>query len=321
MRISPHGALLAGLLLTAACSDRAREGVIRVGHFPNVTHAPAVVAHDRTRSGQGWFEARTGRQVEWFVYQAGPSAMEALIVGSIDLAYVGPGPALNAYLRSDGKDVRIVAGAVRGGSALVVKRGSGLRSAADFKQRRIATPQLGNTQDIACRAWLQRGGLQVTALGGDVAVVPTQNPDQLGVFRRGEVDAVWTVEPWVSRLVREADGEVLVDEREAVTTVLVASARFLAKHRDDVARFVRAHEELIAWLDHSRDEAIARTREELSRETARPIDAVLLADCWQRMRFSAEVEPAVLVALAEDAVRTGMLKQAADLGRLVERLP
>jgi sulfonate transport system substrate-binding protein len=320
MHTSRTGVWVALVLSTGTgCRDsHARDGILRVGHFPNVTHAPAVVAHDLSRTGQGWFEPRTDKKVEWFVYNAGPSAMEALVAGSIDLAYIGPGPVLNLYLRAEGREVRVVAGATRGGSALVVKRGSSLRTPADFRNKRIATPQLGNTQDIACRAWLTAGGLKITQDGGDAAVVPTQNPDQLGVFQRGEVDAVWTVEPWVSRLEREADGEVLVDERQALTTVLVASERYLERHRETVAAFVKAHEELIGWLEREKDEALQRTREELMRETGRPIDKGLLAHCWQRMTFATAAEPAAFADLAEAAVRTGMLKKTGDLGRLVE---
>ena len=124
----------------------------------------------------------------------------------------------------------IVAGAVNGGSALVVQADAGLPKPADFRGKRIATPQFGNTQDVAARAWLVGGGLRITQTGGDAQVLPTANPDQLALFQRKQLDAVWTVEPWVSRLELEAGGKILVEEKDAITTVLVSSAKFLAEN-------------------------------------------------------------------------------------------
>ncbi len=160
----------------------------------------ALVAHNLSRQGKGWFEERLGKDVtiEWYVYNAGPSAMEAIFAGSIDLTYVGPNPAINAYSKSAGEEVRIVAGAAYGGAALVVQPELAGKTAADFKGKTIATPQLGNTQDVAARAWLAAGGLSITQTGGDASVVPTANPDQLPLFQQKQLDAVWTVEPWVS---------------------------------------------------------------------------------------------------------------------------
>jgi len=192
----------------------AEKTVIRVGHFPNLTHAQGVIGHGLSRSGKGWFEQRLGTNVEiqWFVYNAGPSAMEAIFTKSLDLTYVGPNPAINAHLKSNGEEVRIVAGACSGGAALVVQPDGRIKTDADFKKRKIGTPQLGNTQDVAARAWLISKGIKVTMTGGDAQVIPTANPDQLDLFLRGNLDAVWTVEPWVTRLEREAKGKVYLEE-------------------------------------------------------------------------------------------------------------
>src|SRR5262249_25169270 len=146
-------ALLALATLLGACGEGARDPsrpVVRVGHFPNVTHAHGLVGHAATRAGRGWFEARLGpnARVEWFTYNPGPSAMEALLSGAIDFTYVGPSPALNAYIRSAGQDVRVVAGATQGGAALVVQGDGRIAKPADFRGKTVATPQLGNTQDV-----------------------------------------------------------------------------------------------------------------------------------------------------------------------------
>ena len=211
---------LSALMAVSVCA----ETKIRVGHFPNITHAQGVIAHALSRQGKGWFEQRLGpdTKIEWFVYNAGPSAMEAIFAKSIDLTYVGSGPALNAYTKSNGQEIRLIAGAANGGSGLVVQPDQNLKAAADFRGKKIATPQLGNTQDISCRAWLSEGGLKITQLGGDAQVLPTQNPDQLGLFRGKKVDAVWTVEPWLSRLEQEASGKVnAMDQVIGIMLVIV----------------------------------------------------------------------------------------------------
>jgi NitT/TauT family transport system substrate-binding protein len=297
--------------------------VIRVGHFPNVTHAHALVAHNLSRErkaggGEGWFEQRLGVEVEWHVYNAGPSAMEALLGGAVDLAYVGPNPAINAHLRTKGRDLRVIAGATLGGSALVVRPDRGLRTGADFRGKRIATPQLGNTQDVACRAWLMDHGLRVHQTGGEVLVVPTANPEQLPLFVRGDVDAAWTVEPWVSRLELEANGQVLLAEPDAVTTVLVTSVRFLTEHPERVRAFVAAHRELTDWLGQDPGRAMARVGDELREETRRGIRKELLEHAWPRMRFVSTVEPAALAALVAAAQRVGFVQGTGDVGALVE---
>ncbi|HYR57503.1 MAG TPA: ABC transporter substrate-binding protein, partial [Chthoniobacteraceae bacterium] len=187
--------LLAPIAAALVSLSAARAQVaIRLGYFPNITHAQALVASQLSRQGKGWFEARLGGgvKIEYYVYNAGPSAMEGIFTGAIDLTYVGPNPALNAYGKAGGDEIRVVSGAAVGGSALVVPANSALAKPADFRGKKIATPQLGNTQDVACRAWLKKGGLRVTQLGGDAFVLPTANPDQLALFQTGKIDGVWT---------------------------------------------------------------------------------------------------------------------------------
>ena len=299
----------------------AQSTTLRVGHFPNVTHVQALVAHNFSRRGKGWFEQHFGPgvQIEWFVYNAGPSAMEAIFADSVDLAYVGPSPAINAYAKASGEDIRIIAGAVEGGAALVVRADSGLRTAADFKGKKIATPQLGNTQDIAARAWLSTGGLRITLTGGDAQVVPTANPDQLGLFQQRQLDAVWTVEPWVSRLELEAGGKVLLEQSEAVTTVLVSSAKFLARQRDLARCFVLAHEGLTEWIRSNPAEAQAIIREELAAEMRAEIKPALISRAWTRIILTSEISTNALKDFVAKAKDAGFLRSAPDLSRLVER--
>ena len=164
------------------------------------------------------------------------------------LTYVGTGPALNAHFKSNGEEIRVISGAANGGAALVVKPDGGIKAAADFRGQKIATPQLGNTQDIACRAWLKAQGYRVTQTGGDVLVIPTSNPDQLSLLQSGGVDAVWTVEPWVTRLEKEANAKVFLEDRDVITTWLVSSSKFLKEHRDLAKKIAAANRELTAWI-------------------------------------------------------------------------
>jgi NitT/TauT family transport system substrate-binding protein len=311
--------LLALVLTSPALAEQG--GVIRVGHFPNITHAQALVAHNLSRQGKGWFEEKLGpgTKIEWFVYNAGPSAIEAVFAQSIDLTYVGPGPALNAYTKSNGAEVRLIAGAANGGAALVVQPDQNLKAASDFRGKKIGTPQLGNTQDISCRAWLIAGGLKITQLGGDAQVLPTQNPDQLPLFQQKKLDAIWTVEPWVTRLEREAGGKILVDERDVATTVLVSSAKFLREQRELAKKFAEAHAALTDWIAKNPEEAQKLIKAELLAETRSDMAAELIVLSWKRIVLTAETPRASIESFMQNSLKTGFIKTAPDLSKLFEK--
>jgi NitT/TauT family transport system substrate-binding protein len=294
--------------------------VIRIGHFPNITHAQALIAHQMSRLGNGWFEKRLGNDIniQWFVYNAGPEAMEAIFAGSIDLTYVGPSPALNAYVRSNGNEIRVIAGAVTGGAALVVQSDARIRTPADFRGKKVATPEFGNTQDIACRGWLMAQGFKITQLGGDVQVIPTANPDQISLFQRGVIDGAWTVEPWVSRLELEAKGVIYLEQTDSITTVFVSSAKFLREHRNLAAAFVRAHTELTDWINQHPSEAKALVRAELTAEMRHDFPPQVIEKAWPRLRLTTEISRAPFEAFLVDAMKAGFLYQSVDLSRLVE---
>lgn len=312
------------LLLAAVSAGHLRgaeKTVLRVGHFPNITHVQGLVAHALSRQGKGWFEQRLGPDVEiqWFIYNAGPSAMEAVFANSIDLTYAGPSPALNAYSKSRGEEVRILAGAANGGAALVVQPDGNLKAPADFKGKKIATPQLGNTQDVSCRAWLAAGGLKVTQLGGDAQIIPTQNPDQLALFQQKKLDAVWTAEPWVSRLEGEAGGKVLVEESDSTITVLVASVKFLNTRRELAKKFTQAHRELTEWIQANPGEAQKLVAAELQEETKGKVSADLVARAWRRITLVNDIERASLDKFVANAKSAGFLRDVPDLSRLIEK--
>jgi NitT/TauT family transport system substrate-binding protein len=311
--------LLLVLGLVAHGATAADNVVIRFGHFPNITHAQGVIAHGLSRQGKGWFEQRLGPdvQIQWFTYNAGPSAMEAIFAGSLDLTYVGQGPALNAHFKSESEEVRVISGAATGGAALVVRPDGSLNRPADFRGKTIATPQLGNTQDISCRAWLKALGFQVTQLGGDVRVLPVANPDQLGAFQGKQVDAVWTVEPWVTRLEREANGKVFLEDRQVQTTWLVSSTKFLEQHRELAKKIVAANAELTQWIQAHPEEARQALAAELKEETKAAIPPEAIAQAWKRIRFTTEVSPQLLKKAVEDGKGAGFFKGATDTSKLI----
>jgi NitT/TauT family transport system substrate-binding protein len=314
--------VLLGALMATAPSVVSAGDTIRVGHFPNVTHVQALVAHHLSRTGRGWFEQRLGPDVkiEWYIYNAGPSAMEAILADSIDLTYVGPSPALNAYTKSNGEEIRIVAAAAAGGAALVVQADSGLKQPSDFRGKTIATPQLGNTQDIAARAWLGNGGLKITQTGGDAFIIPTPNPDQLALFKNKKLDAVWTVEPWVSRLERDAGGKVLVEQSNESITVLVSSVKFLKTKRELAARFIRAHRELTDWIVSHPEEAKQMVRQELAAETKGDVSPELIAQSWKRIVLKNDASLDEYQHFVANAQRAGFIRSIPDLSRLIERV-
>src|SRR5213082_927752 len=294
--------------------------VICFGHFPNITHAQGVIAHALTRQGKGWFEERLGPNVEiqWFTYNAGPSAMEAMFAGSLDLTYVGQGPALNAHFKSNGEEIRVIAGAANAGAALVVKSDSPIKTAADFRGKKIATPQLGNTQDISCRAWLKAQGFKVTQTGGDVIVLPTNNPDQLVLLQNNGVDAVWTVEPWVTRLEREAKARVFLEDKDVITTWLVSSTKFLSSQRDLAKKAVAANAELTDWIQKNPDEAQKLLIDELAAETKTTFVPDAVSPAWRRIKFTTAVPNELIAKAVQDGKDAGFLKGNTDTSKLIE---
>ena len=311
--------ILVVVLQTADAGDKV---IIRFGHFPNITHAQGVIAHALSREGKGWFEDRLGPNVEiqWFTYNAGPSAMEAVFTGSLDVTYVGQGPALNAHFKSNGDEIRVISGAANGGAALLVKADGPIKVPADFRGKKIATPQLGNTQDISCRAWLKNQGFKVTQLGGEVTVVPTANPDQLPLFQTGGVDAVWTVEPWVTRLEREAKGKIFLEDSDVITTWLVSSTGFLNNHRELASKIAAANVELTEWIRANSAEAQKTLIRELKEETRSEFAPDAVAQAWKRIKFTTEVPQDLVTKAVKDGKDAGFLKGNTDTSRLIEQL-
>ncbi len=245
---------------------------LRLGFFPNITHAQALYAR-----ATGYIESKTGAHIQWTAFNAGPTAIEGLFSGDIDAAYVGPGPTVNGFTKSRGESFVVVSGSACGGAALVVRADSAIKTDKDFGGKTVATPQLGNTQDIAARVWLKDKGYRLTSQGGTVNLIALANADQLSMFKAREIDAAWTIEPWVSRLELEAGGRIFLEEKDLwpqgryVTTHLVVSRRFLKAHPDLVRKLVLANVEITQIINSNKPAAEAILNRQLQKETTKTL--------------------------------------------------
>ena len=304
--IAVHIAVLCGL-----CNIAWGAESVRIGHFPNITHAQPVIGRSL-----GTFEKHMGAPIDWKLFNAGPSEMEALIAGQLDIAYVGPNPAVNAFLRSRGKALRIIAGAAGGGAALVVPKDTRFASARDFRGKRIASPELGNTQDVALRHWLQINGL---IAGRDVQVIPIKNPDILMLFQQKKLDGAWVPEPWVSRLLQEGGGKIQLDERQLwpegkfPTTVVVVRAEFYEKNRHIVKKFLETHVEITEWIQRNPAEAHSRFNEQLKRLISKAMPMPLLVEAFSRVTVTSDPLAGPLLTSAGWAQELGYLPKKTDL--------
>jgi NitT/TauT family transport system substrate-binding protein len=295
---------------------------IRVGAFPNITHPQPMVG-----KANGYFEKAMGPQVkiDWKSFNAGPSAIEALFAGAIDMAYIGPNPTINGYVRSRGEALRVVAGAASGGAALVVRADSGILKPEDFHGKKIATPQQGNTQDVALRAWLKAHGMKSMDKGGDVQVMPMANPDQLTLFLKKDLDAAWAPEPWATRLIREGNGRLFLNESDLwpkgqfVVTNLIVSKKFLAEHRDLVAAWVRANLELTDWINAHKPEAKKLLNQQIQKETGKALSQGLLDEAFARIEVTYDPLRNTLLTSARSAFEAGFLgREMPDLSGLYD---
>lgn len=303
-------ALLAVLFGTlAACGGGTDADAVRLGYFANVTHAPALVG-----VSEGYFAEELGPDVELAVstFNAGPDVITALFSDALDMSFIGPNPAINGFAQSGGTAIRIIAGSTSGGAALVVR--PGINTSADLMGARIATPQLGNTQDVALRSWLLDQGLPSDLEGGgDVAVLPQANAQTLETFRSGDIDGAWVPEPWASRLVLEGGGTVLLDERslwpdgQFVTTHLIVRTEFLEQHPDLVLAVLRALVRSVDFITAEPEAAMAAVNAGIAEITGSPLAAETIAAAWQNLTFTVDPIAESLYVSADHAVRVGLL--------------
>ncbi|MFI8595061.1 ABC transporter substrate-binding protein [Microbacterium sp. NPDC078428] len=303
----------------SAAGDDVTE--LRLGYFGNVTHAPALIG-----TSQGFFDDALGDvELTTQTFNAGPAAIEALTAGAIDATYIGPNPSINSFIQSGGQSAHIVAGATTGGAALVVREG--IDEVADLEGTTLATPQLGNTQDVTLRSWLADEGFETDIQGGgDVSITPTDNAQMLTLFQQGQIDGAWVPEPWVSRLVEDEGAHVLIDEAELwengefPTTVLLVRSDFLEEHPDVVTDLLEGHIASIAWINDNPGEAPAAINAALQAETGRGLSDAVLARALEHVTFSVNPHAGTFETLVDHGLAAGTQREGSIQGLFDLRL-
>lgn len=305
------GGLFAGCSAPAGAGPTASASVqqVNVGYFPNVTHAPGLIA-----DADGLLASRlgaAGATVATKSFNAGPDVIQAILSGSLDISYIGPNPTVTAYIQSNGEGIRVIAGSTSGGAALVVR--PGITSASDLKGKKLATPQLGNTQDIALRHWLTTQNLTATTDGGgDISILPQANSAAVQAFQTGAIDGGWLPEPFATRLVN-AGGTVLVDERslwpqgQFVTTNIIARTEFVQDHPDLVRAFVDAHLDALGRIEADPDAAQTAVAGQIRKITEQEIAPAVLKSAWANLEFTPDPLPATLKTSADHAEAVALL--------------
>lgn len=243
--------LLSVLGVTLNSSDATHDPKLRIGYFPNIGHAIPIVGIEK-----GFFQNSLGDlKIETRVFDSGPQAIESLFSNSIDIAYVGPGPAINGFLNSENNNIKILAGAASGGASFIVHPNSEINSASDFVGKKIAAPQIGNTQDVSLRHYLSENGLKSAEKGGSVIVYNISNPDIYTLFVKGEIDGAWVAEPWASILEIELGGKRLFHEEELwpnnefASVLLIGNTDYVEKNKIFFIPFLNSHHSTAAWID------------------------------------------------------------------------
>ncbi|CAL9621798.1 hypothetical protein SUDANB176_05861 [Streptomyces sp. enrichment culture] len=284
---------------------------VKIGYFGNLTHGTALVGNQK-----GFFQKELGAtRARYAVFNAGPSEIEALNSGSLDIGFIGPSPAVNGYIKSGGKNLRIVGGSASGGVKLVVNPEK-VKSLEDVEGKRIATPQLGNTQDVAFLNWAAEQGWEIDAQSGkgDVTVVRSDNKVTPDAFGTGSVDGAWVPEPTASKLVAQG-GKVLLDEASLwpdgkfVITNIIVRQEFLEEHPKAVEAVLRASVEANRWINAHPDEAKAAANRQIGIDAGKELPAEVLDPAWESIRFTDDPLAATLDAQAEHAVEAGLLEE------------
>ena len=304
---------------SSPASQQHRE--LRLGYYPNLTHATAIIGVEK-----GFLAMALGPNLtlKTQTFNAGPAEVEAIFGGAIDAAYIGPNPVINAYVRSHGSLVRIVSGATSGGAGLVVRPGAGISDAASLKGKHLATPQLGNTQDVALRSYLAAHGMRTTVQGGgDVTITPTDNSSIVQLFKSGRIDGAWVPEPYLSTLLDNAGGKLLVDEAtlwpqgQFVTAELVVTTKLLNENPEVVRGLIQGDVTATDWVNSNPQEAQQVVNSALQKLTGKPLTAKVVADAWSRLTFSEDPLAAALQRAARSAESVGLLSNI-DLKGIID---
>ncbi len=315
MIITAVALISAPISIASAQSTDDQKKTLRIGYFPNITHSQAVIGLNN-----GDFQNTLGNNVtvETFRFNAGPSAIESLLADRIDATYIGPNPAINGYLLTGGEDLRVISGASSGGASFIVRNDSGIETVNDLGGKKFASPQLGNTQDVALRKYLIDNGFNTVENGGNVTVLPIANADILTVFLKKEIDGAWVPEPWATRLVQEAGGKVFLDEKSLwpdgkfVTGNIIVRTDYLENNPEIIKKLLEAHVDETLRINNNTAEAAKEFNTQLKKITGQEISESVLDKAYSNLELTYDPLKLTLFKSANDAYDLGFIEKGKD---------
>ncbi len=300
--------LIVGILVNS--DETTHENKIRVAYFPNITHAVPIIGMEK-----GTFANQIGNNtvIEPILFDAGPQVIESIFAGSIDIAYVGPGPAINGFLKSEDHNVKILSGAASGGVSFIVHPNSEIDSVADFGGKRIAAPQIGNTQDISLRNYLSENGLKPAEKGGSVVVLNIPNPDIYTLFAKGDIDAAWVPEPTATILVQQLDGKRLFNEEELwpdnkfASVLLIAREEYVKQNPEVINKWLEAHKQTVDWINSNPEQTRIIFIQFMKKETGKSLSDKLIDESLSNLEITSDPVVSSIHTFAKRADSLGYL--------------
>ena len=291
-------------------TETTHENKIRVAYFPNITHAVPIIGIEK-----GTFQNQIGNNtvIEPILFDAGPQVIESLFAGSIDIAYVGPGPAINGFLKSEDHNVKILSGAASGGVSFIVHPNSKIDSVADFEGKRIAAPQIGNTQDISLRSYLSENGLKPAEKGGSVIILNIPNPDIYTLFAKGDIDAAWVPEPTATILVQQLNGTRLFNEEELwpdnrfASVLLIAREEYVNQNPDVINKWLEAHQQTVNWINSNPEQTRIIFIQFMKKETGKTLPDGLIDEALSNLEITSDPIVSSIHTFAKRADSLGYL--------------
>lgn len=298
------------IVMIHSTDQTSNENKIRVAYFPNISHAVPVVGIQK-----GIFQNKLGNSttIEPMLFDAGPQVIESLFAGSVDIAYVGPGPAINGFLKSEHHDIKILSGAASGGASFIIHPDSTINSAADLAGKRIAAPQIGNTQDISLRSYLSENGLKPAEKGGSVIVLNVSNSDIYTLFAKGDIDAAWVPEPTATILVQQLNGtrmfneETLWPDNKFASVLLVAREEYVKQNPDIIHKWLDAHKQTINWINSNPEQTRITFIEFMKKETGKSLSDRLVDEALSNMEITSDPIASSIHTFAKRAYTLGYL--------------
>lgn len=290
---------------------------VRIGFFPNITHAQALLG----KANGKFAEALDGYNVEWKQFNAGPEEIESFLADQLDIGFIGPGPAINGYTVSEG-EIQIIAGATDSGTILVARKGANIKSAKDLKDKKVAIPQYGNTQDITLRGILKENNLKDTNKGGNVEIVQAKNPDIKVLLDDGQIDAALVPEPWGARLIKEVGAEIVLDENETwrngeyTIGLVIARKDFVENNPEAVEKFLKTHVEVTDYINQNQEESKQIINKELKELTDKSLPEDVLTEAFKRVKVTHELEKEAILETGDLSYEAGYLKEKPELENL-----